>query len=41
MLVAAKLADEAGEIFLVGATGHNYGNTAELNAMDYKKQWQQ
>ena len=30
MLVAATLADETGEIFLVGATGHNYGNTAKL-----------
>ena len=37
MLVAATLADETGEIFLVGATGHNYGNTAELNAMNYKQ----
>ena len=36
MLVAATLADETGEIFLVGATGHNYGNTAELNVMNYK-----
>ena len=34
MLVAATLADETGEIFLVGATGHNYGNTAELNVMN-------
>ena len=37
MLVAAALADETGEIFLVGATGHNYGNTAELNVMNYKQ----
>ena len=37
MLVAATLADEKGEIFLVGATGSNYGNTAELNVMNYKK----
>jgi len=29
--------DETGEIFLVGATGHNYGNTAELNVMTYKE----
>jgi len=29
--------DETGEIFLVGATGHNYGNTAELNTMTYKQ----
>ena len=28
MLVAATLVDETGEIFLVGATGHNYGNTS-------------
>ena len=25
------------EIHLVGATGHNYGNTAELNVMNYKQ----
>ena len=37
MLVAATLADETGEIFLVGATGLNYGNTAELNVMNYKQ----
>jgi len=37
MLVAATLADENGEIFLVGATGHNYGNTAELNVMNYQQ----
>ena len=37
MLVAATLADETGEIFLVGATGHNYGNTAELNVTNYKQ----
>ena len=36
MLVTATLADETGEIFLVGATGNNYGNTAELNVMNYK-----
>ena len=35
MLVAATLEDEAGKIFLVGATGQNYGNTAELNVMNY------
>ena len=29
--------DETGEIFLVGATGHNYGNTSELNVMTYKE----
>ena len=37
MLVAATLADEEGEIFLIGATGHSYGNTAELNVMNYKQ----
>ena len=37
MLVAATLADETGEIFLVGATGHNYENTTELNVMNYKQ----
>ena len=37
MLVVATLADETGDIFLVGATGHNYGNTAELNVMNYKQ----
>ena len=37
MLVSATLADETGEIFLVGATGQNYGNTAELNVMNYKQ----
>ena len=37
MLVAATLADETGEIFLVGKNGHNYGNTAELNVMNYKQ----
>ena len=37
MLVVATLADETGEIFLVGATGHNNGNTAELNVMNYKQ----
>ena len=31
MLVAATLADETGEIFLVSATWYNYGNTAEIN----------
>ena len=34
MLVAATLADEAGEIFLViSATGHNYGVVTQLNLM--------
>ena len=37
VLVAATLSDETGEIFLVGATEHNYGNTAELNVMNYKQ----
>ena len=37
MLVSATLADETGEIFLVGATGQNYGNTAELNVTNYKQ----
>ena len=37
MLVPATLADEKGEIFLVGATGHSYGNTAELNVMNYRQ----
>ena len=37
MLVTATLADESGEIFLAGATGHNYGNTAESNVMNYKQ----
>ena len=37
MLVAATLADEKGEIFLVGATGLNYGKTAKLNVMNYKQ----
>ena len=37
MLVAATLADETGEIFLVGATVHNYGYTAELNVINYKQ----
>ena len=37
MLIAATLADEIGEIFLVGATGHNYGNAAKLNVMNYKQ----
>ena len=37
MLVAATLADETEKIFLVGATRHNYGNTAELNVMNYKQ----
>jgi len=36
MLVAATLSDDAGELWLVGATGHNYGgNTADLNVMNY------
>ena len=35
MLVAATIADETGEIFLVSAIGHNYGNTVELNVMNY------
>ena len=37
MLVAVTLADGAGEIFLVGATQHNYENMAELNVMNYKQ----
>jgi len=37
MLVAAALEDNQGEVFLVGATGKNYGNTAELNVMNYKQ----
>ena len=37
MLVAATLADETGEIFLVGATRHNYGNTVELNGINYRQ----
>ena len=37
MLVAATLADKTGNIFLAGATGHNYDNTAELNVMNYKQ----
>lgn len=37
MLVAATLTDEEGEIYLVGATCHNYGNTKELNVMNYKQ----
>ncbi|VEU33926.1 unnamed protein product [Pseudo-nitzschia multistriata] len=36
-LVAAALEDNVGELYLVGATGHNYGNTAELNVMNYKQ----
>ena len=36
MLVSATLA-KAGEIFLVGATGHSYGSTTELNVMNYKQ----
>ena len=37
MLVAATLADETGEIFLVGATGLNYGHTTELNVKSHKQ----
>ena len=37
ILVAATLADETGEIFLVGATRHNYGNTVELNGINYRQ----
>ena len=37
MPVAAILADETDVIFFVGVTGHNYGNTAELNVMNYKQ----
>ena len=37
MLVEATLADETREIFLVVSTRHNYGNTAELNVMNYKQ----
>ena len=37
MLVATTLADETGDIFLVGATGHNYGNTTKLNVINYKQ----
>ena len=37
MLVVVTLADETGEIFLLDATRHNYGNTAELNVMNYKQ----
>ena len=37
MLVAATLVDETGEVFLVGASRHNYGNTVELNVMNYKQ----
>ena len=29
--------DKDGELFLVGATGRNYGNTTELNVMSYKQ----
>ena len=36
MLVAAVLKKEE-DYFLVGATGHNYGNTAELSVMNYKQ----
>ena len=35
--MAATLADEAGETFLVGATWHNYSDTVELNVMSYKQ----
>ena len=38
MLVAATLVDETGEVFLVGASRHNYGNTVELNVINYNKQ---
>ena len=37
MLVAATVKDINGEVYLVGATGHSYGNTSELNVMNYKQ----
>ena len=37
MLVATTLADETKEVFLVGTTKHNYGDTTELNVMNYSQ----
>ena len=36
-VAAAALEDFNGEVFLVGATGKNNGNTAELNVMNFKQ----
>ena len=37
MLTAAILQDQEQEYYLVGATGHNYGNTKEILVMNYKQ----
>ena len=37
MMAAATLQDMKGEYYLVGATGHNYGNTKELQTINYKQ----
>ena len=31
------MVDVVGEVYLVGATGHSYGNTSELNVLNYKQ----